>query len=83
MEEKEYCVAVPYSPLPPLSCGEDRKKRGKMQHTPYFEAELLFIDKRGNVLCFHLAGYLFSSLCGFYLYKMYIDNYVCIYKYTD
>ena len=62
-------MADPYSPLPPLSSGEDRKMR-ELQHTTYVEAELHFIDKRGNII----AGYLFFSICGFYLYKMYIDK---------
>ena len=63
----------PYSSLPSLSSGKDRK-RGKIEHITYFEAELHFIDKRGNILYFHTSSLYFLYHCGFYLYKMYIDK---------
>ena len=46
------------------------EKREKMQQLFYFAAELHFNDKKGGILYFIIACYLFFSLCGIYKNKL-------------
>ena len=65
-------MADPYSPLPPLSSGEDRKTREKCNIPLTLKQNSILFIREGTFTFFIISCYLFFSFCGFYLYKMYI-----------
>ena len=67
-------MADPYSPLTPLSSGEDRKTREKSNIPLTLKQNSILFIREGTFTFFIISGYLFFSFCGFYmyLYKMYI-----------